>query len=353
VNQPLPESPGQKAVGAPPATLVHMGRRHVENFRLQVTHYNGEGVEDFEIASVSELPVLPTETRRWINVVGLHEEKQIGDLCQKFGVHLLVAEDILNTGSMAKYEDLGSHLFTSVKVPILHEEVTEERHLSIITTADTVVTFCEEESTLFQPLRHRLQVDGSRIRLRGTDYFNWAVLDVVSDTVLMVINELEKELETTEDQISGGDLLPDLVEVHGSRRRVARLYRIARPFRDIVNQLCNSESPLMSERSTPYYRDLYDHAIQAVEFTEFLRDHAASLRELYYTTTSHRMNEVMKILAAISAIFLPLTFLAGLYGMNFDFMPELHWKWGYPVLLVIFITLGTTLVRLFRKKNWL
>jgi len=348
-----PQASPIREIGAPPATLIHIGHRYVDEFKLEVTHYGENSVSHLIVPDVKELPPLAEGNRCWINLVGLHDEEQVEELCRRFGIHPLVIEDILNTGSMPKSDDLGTYIFTSIKLPAIEGNEVNERHVSVVMTGDTVITFSEEESPLFEPLHRRLQVGGSRIRLRGTDYFNWAVLDIIADTLLTVIDEVEDELEKIEDQITTGEELPNIVEVHGTRRQVARLYRIARPFRDIVQQFINSESLLMTENSGAYYRDLADHSLQAVELTEFLRDHSASLRELYYTTTSHRMNEVMKILAAISAIFLPLTFLAGLYGMNFDHMPELHWKWGYPLLLAIFVALGATLAGFFRKKNWL
>ncbi|MDB4537843.1 magnesium/cobalt transporter CorA [Akkermansiaceae bacterium] len=343
----------RKEVGASPASLVHVGERHVEEFHIEVTSYNEKSLETLRYSSVASLPEFSEDHRVWIQVIGLHKPEEIGALCQRFEVHPLVAEDILNTGGMAKLEDLNSYLFSSVKVPAGEGAEFEVRQVSVLLMKRTVITFVEDESTLFAPIHRRLTVEGSRIRLRGSDYMKWAILDVVSDTSMALIDRLEDRLEELEEQISSGSELPDLNEVHGTRRKVAQVYRMVRPFRDITNQLYQSDSPLLTEDSTVFFRDLHDHGTQAVEFTDFLREHASSLRELYFTTTSHRMNEVMKILASISAIFLPLTFLAGMYGMNFEIMPELRWKWGYPVLLLIFVSLGVFLVRLFRKRGWL
>jgi len=348
----IESSPQRKEVGAPPASLVHVGERHAEEFQIRVTSYN-EAINETEIYStVSELPECPDDRRVWIQVSGLHEAEEIGALCRRFKIHPLVAEDILNTEGMPKSEDLNSYLFSRVKVPVGGYDF-EVRQVSVILTRGVVISFTEDNDSLFAPLHRRLGVEGSRIRSRGGDYMAWAILDVISDTSLACIDRLEDSLGGIEDQILSGNNLPDLVEVHGARRKVARIYRIVRPFRDVANQFKHGKSPLLSDEVSPFFGDLSDHGNQAVEFVEFLREHATSLRELYYTTTSHRMNEVMKILASVSAIFLPLTFLAGMYGMNFEFMPELHWRWGYPVLLFVFVILGVSLVCLFRKKGWL
>ena len=349
-----PELTDRPIIGAAPASLVHVGEKRMHGIKVSSTIYGKDRYDVFENVEPSDLPIVDDGGQRWIQVRGLSDTAGIARICKTFGVHPLVVEDILNAESNPKVEEYEDHIFTSVKLawqdPLTHR--LDVHQISLVLTQGTVISFIEDEIDVFAPLTHRLEMKGSRVRLRGSDYLAYALLDIVADTSLAFIDELEDRLELIEADISSEGALPDLKTVHGTRRQVAEVHRLVRPFRDVSNHFINSGSPLIAETTQPYLRDLHDHAVQAVELTEFLRDHAASLRELYYTTTSHRMNQVMKVLAAISVIFLPLSFLAGVYGMNFVHMPELQFKYGYPILLFSFVLIGSVLAVVFKRKGW-
>lgn len=347
-------SPAQKAIGAPPATLIHVGPRRLENLNIQITDYSPSEVTTQTIPKISELSPLVDGFQRWIEVSGLHDHLEIEAICQILKVDPLIIEDLLNTESFPKVEEYDDYIFISTKTSTLdHDGIIRIQQASLIIAERITITFLEDKLPVFQPIHKRLSAPNNRLTKRHSDYFGCAILDVITDNTLAFIDQIEERLEAIEDSISLDKELPELKTVHGTRREIAKLHRGVRPFKEITHTLCHTESSLIHNTSSPYFKNLYDHAILAVERTEFLREHATSIRELYFTTTSHRMNEVMKVLAAISVIFLPLTFLAGLYGMNFDVMPELHWKWGYPTLLIIIITIGLSLARFFRKRGWL
>lgn len=344
----------QKHIGAAPASLIHVGTQRETHVSLQLTHYAPNSIESEEIESIAPLSTLPKEQQTWLEVSGLHEPQVIGDTCDILDIDGLVAEDILNTHSSAKIDDLGDSILCVVKLPSLSKDTNELeiKQVSILLKQNLLVTFTEEQSTLFNPIHKRLRAKNSRMAGQITSYLLWAIIDIIVDHILHFLQTIEDEIEQLDYTISTENKLPELSRIHTVRRNVATVHRAIRPLRDIVSFFEKTDSDLFNDSTAPYFKDLQDHAKQVIEHTEFLRDHAASLRELYYTLTSHRMNEVMKVMAVLSAIFLPLSFVAGVYGMNFANMPELQWQWGYPAILVFFLLLATGLVVLFKKRGW-
>lgn len=345
----------QKPIGAPPATLIHIGEQRVDDFSIQVTDYDETHLSRHTYESPDPIERDTPYRKRWIVIKGLHAAAEIEVLCKTFHIHPLIIEDILNTKGMPKIDEHDDYLFIRAKIPLPTETygAVDSHQLSIILLNDTVLTFLEDTYAPLEAISTRLNQVGSRIRNLATDYLTWAILDTIVDTSLAFALHMEETLEQIEEQISTTGSLPELSPIHGTRREIAKLHRIVRPIREIVNHVNRSDSHLLTKRSNIFFQDLMDHTQQAIEMAEYLREHASSIKELYFTTTSHKMNEVMTVLACVSAIFLPLTFLAGIYGMNFSHMPELDKPFAYPLLISLFLTIAALMYRYFKKREWL
>ncbi|MGJ8656505.1 MAG: magnesium/cobalt transporter CorA [Akkermansiaceae bacterium] len=342
-----------KPVGAPPETLILSGERRVETTVLKWSCYDKDSCETTILKDLSEVGELDITKRYWLDLAGLHDGALVGAICQQFGVNKMVGEDVMNTHSLAKVEDFDGYIYISQKVPFLDADGDLEVHqMSLIMLKNVVITFTEDDGDFFAPIYKRVNVAGSRMARRGPDYLTWALMDLGVDQTLSYLRQLDKSLEDVEDLIMNSKSLPDLTEVHVARSEVTRLYRDLRPFKGVVHHLYSSDTKLIKKSTKVYINDLLDHVGFAIETTEFLREQGGSLRELYFTTTSHRMNEVMKLLAIVSAIFMPLSFLAGMYGMNFVNIPELNNEYGYYILLSVFFLLASSLIVLFKKRGW-
>ncbi len=345
----------QKPIGAPPATLIHVGEQRVEHFSLTVTDYDEKQLHTNTFHSVADFKHETPCKKRWIVAKGLHLTDEIESLCKAFEIHPLIIEDILNTKGLPKIDEHDDFIFIRVKVPYTVTDycTIKTQQLSFILLDNTIITFIEDDYPPLDRLNTRLAEPNSRIRSLATDYLTWALLDTVVDTALAFANTIEDSLEEIEERFSSNKNLPELSPIHGTRREIAKLYRVVRPLREVVNHINRSESPLFTKRSKIFYQDLTDHVTQIIEMTEYIREHASSIKELYFTTTSHKMNEVMTVLACVSAIFLPLTFLAGVYGMNFSHMPELSLPFAYPLLISLFFIIAVTMYRYFKRRGWL
>lgn len=343
----------EKPIGSPPETLMLSGVRRAERTKLRWTCYDAESCVTVEINDLSEIGEMEKGKNYWLDLSGLHDGDLVGKICQYFSINRMVGEDVMDTYSLAKVEELDHFIYISQKVPFEGgEEDLEIHQLSLVVMKNVLISFTEEESDFFLPVYKRVNVAGSRMTKSGVDYLAWALMDLGVDQTMSCIRQLELGLEEVEAMITESKLLPDLPDVHYAMSEATLLYRALRPFKGVVQHLYVIRSPLFKKSTKVYVNDLLDHVSFAIESAEFLREHGASLRELYFTTTSHRMNEVMKLMAVVSAIFMPLTFLAGVYGMNFTNMPELDSRYGYFVMLGVFVLLAFSLVTIFRKRGW-
>ena len=345
--------------------LVHVGKARVDSVRIHCLRYDDEVVEQHPTATVAEcLELLHSRAdnqRLWLRVIGLHEVDKIGELLTALGIHPLTQDDVLNTNHRPKIEDLGGHLFLTLKSlsPAKQGEARgtpgglEAEQLSIFLADHLVVSFQESDSTVFDPLIYRLEHGSGRLRRNGSDYLLWGLLDSVVDHYLLSIAAMEDRAENLDEVLMSAPAEVDIRAIHGLKAEALQMQRLIRPARELVGHLERGESPLVSESNRIYFRDLYDHALRCVEDIDVLRESINGLRDYYLSAASNRMNEVMKVLTCISTIFLPLTFLAGIYGMNFAWMPELTWKWGYPALLGVFALSAGVMLYLFRKNKWL
>ncbi len=343
-----------------PGSLVHVGEKRMPHVRIQVIDFDADAVHEKEVASSAEcLAFEKGDSPTWIRVMGLHEVGKIGELLQAYDIHALVQDDVLNTNQPAKVEDFEDYLF--VTLPMLSQAAEAAsgaassplQKFSAILTKRIVITFEEAPSEHFEPVLNRLREGKGRLRKSGPDYLLWALLDAILDQYLKVIDETSERVALLDTRLMDTRQSVTVPEIHSLRSEMHSLYQLVRPMREICVALQHSESVLLSESLTPFLRDLYDHAWHAIETTERLREEVTAMRDYHGAMQNQRMNEIMKVLAAISTIFLPLTFIAGVYGMNFEHQPEFKWRLGYPAVWCLFLLTAFALLYYFRRRKWL
>ena len=341
--------------GLPAGTLVHLGDRKVEQAELQVFDYDQSRLQEIPRETLSGcLARKDATTVTWINVDGLHDTELIEKLGEGFSIHPLVLEDILNTETRPKLDDYETHLFLVVKMMTWDEEtatiVTEQ--VSLVLGPRYLLTFQERGGDVFDAVRERLRAGQGRLRKMGADYLMYALLDAVVDGYFLILEKLDDRIETLDESMQdsvGGETLR---EVHRLKRVIIDLRKAIWPLREVLAALSRIESPLVRPETRVFLRDVQDHAVQVVETMETFRDLASGLVDLYMSTLNNRMNAVMKVLTVITTVFIPLTLIAGIYGMNFEHMPELHWRWGYPLVLVAMLGIAGWMLSVFKKRGW-
>ena len=343
--------------GLPPGALVHIGEKWSEQARISVMQYNEETLREKELADVRELPVPSgASLTTWIHVDGLHDTAMLEQLGEKFDLHPLVLEDILNTDHRPKMEDMGPYIFVILKcfaadVPAMSEVKAEQ--VSLILGSNYVLSLQEKESNLLAPIRERIRQNKGRIRKAGADYLAHAILDAVVDSYFLVLEDMGEEIDACEESLVNRPGAAVMTRIQYLKRNMTILRKAVWPLREAVAALERSESSLIAEATNIYLRDVYDHTIQVMDTIESYRDALSGMLDIYLSSLSNRMNEIMKVLTIIATIFIPLTFLAGVYGMNFDYMPELRWRWGYFMAWGVMIAVALVMLKLFRKNRWL
>ncbi len=345
-----------RKVGLPPGSMLHVGEQKVDAVKIEVIDYDEHHCERRTLTTVAEaLAYKDKASVSWLNITGLHDPAVITTIGEQYGIHPLILEDILHTDQRPKVEISDDSLFIVLRMLTYDaqtHDVTSEQ-ISLFMTATTVITFQERDGDLFDPLRQRLEKDVGKARKSAADYLTYALLDLIIDHYFLVLESIGEEIETLEDDVLDH---PDhtLVErIQRMKRELIFLRKSTWPLREVISALTRDENPLIHASTTPYLRDIHDHIIQVIDMVETFRDMVSGLLDIYLSSVSNRMNEIMKVLTIIATIFIPLTFLVGVYGMNFQYMPELHWRWGYPVLWLIMITTMVTMLAFFRRKRWL
>ena len=343
-------------IGLPAGSMIHIGEQKVEEVLLSVINYDEE---NFEIKAIEEIKdVIPykySTAVTWLDVTGLHKPRVLEDIEKYFRIHPLVLEDILNTSKRPKIEFYEDYFFILLKMISFNEEKKEIdiEQISLILGKNFVITFQEREGDIFNPVRERIKNSIMRIRKRGPDYLLYALVDIIIDHYFLLLDKFEETIEDIEEHVINSPDNQIVQHIHDIKRNYILLHKSIWPLKDVINILIREESGFIKEATLPFLRDLQDHIIQIIEIIESHRDMLSGLMDLFLTNTSAKMNKVMKVLTIIATIFIPLTFLAGIYGMNFEFMPELRWQWGYPVIWIIMISIGTTLLIFFKKRKWL
>jgi len=342
-------------VGLPPGTLVHVGEKQVEKPKITVIDYDEGTFQEKTIEAVEEcFEFKETATVTWINVEGLHDVGIIERLGNRFGLHPLLQEDILNTSERPKMEDYGDHIFLLLKIFVQgnanHDEKIQQ--VSLVLGSNFVISFQEKETGVFDPVRDRIRKAKGRLRKLGPDYLAYALIDCIVDSYFTVLEKFGDEIGLLEDELVTDPKREILQKIHRLKREMIYLRKSIWPLREVVNGLERLETPLIKPTTDVFLRDVYDHTIQVIDSVETFRDLVSGMLETYLSSVSNRMNEVMKVLTIIATIFIPLTFIAGVYGMNFRFMPELEWRWGYFLVWGVMAVTAGLMVAFFKKKNW-
>mgnify|MGYP000032392395 CR=1 FL=1 len=346
-----------KKAGLPPGTLIHIGKKRSETVRITVFEYDETSFHEREVESVNEF--LLSEDKRsitWINIDGLHQTEVIETIGRIFQLHPLTLEDIVNTGQYPKIEDYERYLFIVMKMHAYHDHKNfiETEQISLCLYANVVLTFQEESGRdLFDPVRQRIRTGKGRIRTSGADYLAYSLIDSIVDSYFIILEKLGERIAVLEERLMNEPTQEFLQEIHIIKRDMIFLRKSVWPVREVIRSMERGDSSLIHESVHIYLRDVYDHTIRIIETIEVYRDILAGLLDLYLSSVSNRTNAVMKVLTIIATIFMPLTFIAGVYGMNFRYMPELEWRWGYPLILLGMISLGISMLMYFKKKKWL
>jgi len=335
---------------------VYTSERRVDDVELRLIDYDAERLDERDLGDVNEtLPFKDLPTVTWLNVVGLHDTDLIGQLGGVFGLHPLVLEDILNTRQRPKFEDYGEYAFLVLKT--LHyneaEHEVETEQISIILGPNFVISFQEIEADPFDPIRERLRSSKGRVRVAGPDYLAYTLMDAVVDHYFVILEKIGDRIEEVGDEAVGDPTPETLHSIQTLRRELGYLRRSVWPLREVASLLERSESKLVQKETEIYLRDVYDHTIQVIETLESYRDIVSGMFDTYLSSVSNRMNEVMKVLTIIATIFIPVTFIAGVYGMNFQYMPELAVRWAYPASLFVMLCVAGVMIAYFKRKRWL
>lgn len=348
-----------KKVGLPPGTAVYTGDRGPGPVHVHVLKYGVDTIEERENVSLEDCALLPdTPLIKWVDIDGVHDVPTVQKLCEMFKIHPLTLEDILSIGTRPKIDEYDHYYFVVLNMLEVHRpenghsEIRSEQ-VSLIFGENFVLTFQEQPGDVWDIIRKRLRAEGSRIRRLNADYLAYALLDAVVDHYFLVLEDLGEEIEELEGN-SIDQLGEDAVaEIHELKRQLLTIRRNVWPLREVSGALQRAESPLIARTTRPFLRDLHDHVLQTIETTELYRESAVALLELYLAGASNRLNQVMKVLTVLTAVFIPVTFISSVYGMNFEYMPELHWRYGYFFALGLMGTVAVGMFAYFRRQDWL
>jgi magnesium transporter len=343
-------------VGLPPGSIVYVGEQKVEKVKITLAEYDEKDFESYEINSVEEVEQYTNTPRvTWINVCGLHETDYIKQIGEKFDIHSLVLEDILNTETRPKIEITDNYIFISMKMLSYNAEQRDmgSEQVSFILGKNFLFSFLEKSDEIFDPIRKRISSETAKIRKRQCDYLLYALMDVVVDHYFLMLEQVEEEINQLDDEVINQTDKSQIEKIYKLKTKLLLARRSIYPVREICNKLIREETDLINDKIQPFLKDLLDHIIQITESTELLREITISLMETHLSMMSNKMNEVMKVLTIIATIFIPLTFVAGIYGMNFEYMPELGWRWAYFAVWGVMIVVTIALLLFFRRRKWL
>ena len=341
--------------GLPPGTLVHIGELPAGDVAVRALRYTETEHEEITAPDKDALMrIKEKEGVVWIQVDGVHQPEMISAIGATFCLHPLTLEDILNTGQRSKMEEFDDYLFLIGKILSFDDatEMVQEKHFCLVLMQHMVLSFHEAGANIFAPVENRILKAAGKMRKKNADYLAYALFDTMVDNYFLVLEKLGAQIEEVEDEILTAPSRDSLERLHLLKREITILRKSVWPVREVINSLVRSDAYFVQEDSLKYFMDIYDHSMQIIETIEAFRDVTSSLYDMYLSAVSHRMNQVMKVLTVIATIFIPLTFIVGVYGMNFHYMPELAWRWGYFIILAIMSLLGVGMALYFKKKDW-
>ncbi len=346
----------KKKFGLPPGTPVFVGRQKTEKVDIIILDYDDINWEEKEVKTVEEcLPFKEKPTITWINIDGLHDTSTLEKFGEHFNLHPLLLEDILNTDQRPKIDDYVNHLYVVLKMLNYNEErksVAIEQ-VSLILGENYVLSFQERPEDVFNPIRERIKGRKGKIRSYGADYLFYALIDVIVDNYFFILEKLSERIEFLEEEVVKSPGTETLQIIHSLKTNIIFIRKAVWPLRELISRLERGGSVLIQTETSKYIRDVYDHTIQVIDTVETLRDIVSGMLDIYLSSISNKMNEVMKVLTIIATIVIPMTVVSGIYGMNFQLMPELAWPIGYPMALSLMLLVAIIMLSYFWKKGWL
>ena len=346
-----------KIPGLSPGTLMYTGTRKNEKISIEIFDYSTEHLIEKKNCTIEDAFVYKEKnSTTWINIEGLSDIDAIEKIGKYYEIHPLTLEDLLHMEQLPKIEVFENYIFTTLKMLTFNEakREVESEQVGIIMGKNFVISFQEgKEGDVFDPLRERIRAGKGRLRSYGADYLNYALIDIIVDNYFIILEKIGEKVEDYEEKLL---IQPEenlLKNIYGLKREIMFLRKTFIPIREIAAKMQHSGSELINERTLVFIRDLYDHSLQVIDMVETYRETVSGLVELYLSSLSNRMNQVMRILTTISTIFIPLTFIVGVYGMNFDFMPELHLHYGYYIIWGVMLAVGVGMYLYFKRKKWM
>jgi magnesium transporter len=343
-----------KKTGLPPGTLVHIGERKSEHVTVTVFRYSTTSCKELHVEQVDQLSPPADESVIWINVGGVHKVEMVETLGRQFSLHPLLLEDVTNTDQRPKLDDYEAYIFLVMKMLSLtnRKDIAVEQ-VSFVLGKNYVISFQENGTDVFQPVRERLRGGKGRLRQSGADYLLYALVDAIVDQYFAVLELSGEQIEAVQQGVVDDPKPETLNEIHALKRQLLFVRRAVWPLRDVMTNLSRSDCPFLQHPTKVFFRDVYDHVVQIVDTIEILREMVSASLDIYLSSVSYRLNAIMRVLTVITTIFMPLSFIASIYGMNFEYMPELRSPWGYPLVLGVMAAVGVGMLVLFRNKRWL
>ena len=343
-----------KKAGLPPGTLVPIGTEGMGKVEISLMDFDETHFKEKVVETIDEVfPFRESPTVTWINIDGVQSTETIEKIGTHFGIHPLVLEDIVNTSQRPKMEDFGDYIYLVLKMLYLEKHEVQSEQVSIILGPNFVISIQERPGDVFDPIRERLRNSKGRVRKMGPDYLSYTLVDMIVDNYFAILEDFGERIESLEEELIDKPSPDTLKIIHSLKRELIFLRKSVWPLRELISGLERAESTLIADTTPVFLRDVYDHTIQVIDTVESYRDMVSGMLDTYLSSVSNRMNEVMKVLTIIATIFIPITFVAGIYGMNFQNMPELSWPWGYFGALSIMGCISVVMVIYFRRKGWL
>jgi len=330
-------------------------REEAKEVKIAVHEYNATTIQEYAVESISEcLHCKDNGYISWINIDGLRKN-DVETICSSYDIHTLVIEDILSINQRPKMDEVDGILFCLLNMLYFNEQKksVETEQISIILGKNFVLSFQEDaHRDVFNPIRTRLKLNNAKIRQRGADYLCYSLLDMIVDNYFIVMEKLSEQIEIVEEEVIRNSNTRSLARINQLRKELIILKRNFAPVRDLLSGIIRSESELLEDRHTKYYKDVYDHIVQAYDLSENYRDIIMSMQDLYINNVNLRMNEVMKVMAIVTCLMAPATVIGGIFGMNFDLIPYIHNRWGFFIAVGLMLLIPLWMLNLFRKRGW-
>lgn len=345
----------KKRAGLLPGSLVYLGEKRTDKVTIRLIEYNETQFEERQIETIDEfVEEKERKTIKWLNLDGIHQTGLLQKLGENLGLHPMILEDIINTNHRPKAEDFGGYLCAILKMLSYEDKkalVVDQ--VSLVIGPNYLISFQENPGNLFSTVTEQIRTGKGIIRKMGADYLAYALLDVIVDNYFVILEKLGETMEDIEEELISRPVPQTLRDIHNLKKEMISFRKAVSPMREVIIHLERGESPLIKKGTTIFLRDLYDHIVEILDTMQSFQDMLTGMLDVYLSSINNKMNSVMKILTVITTIFIPLTLIAGIYGMNFRNMPELEWPWGYPAVLLVMLVIAVVLLIIFVRKRWL